>query len=135
MIGREEVPAEYLIGQCKVTLEHRGHLSVEVFPSTELLQDLHGEHEDLSEILLLQHTRTSKPSNPKADKGHVEKDKYERTDLKEALAASVKLHAETNVAGLIGAGELTQQSCKDGAGQSLLPGQIHKRTDVNIILH
>lgn len=56
----------------------------------------------------------------------------ERTDLKYALAASVKLHTEANVAGLIGAGELTQQGCQDGAGQCLLAGHIKANTMVNI---
>ncbi len=60
MIGWKEVPAEHLIGQCKVALENTGHLSVEVVPPTELLQDLHSEHEDLPEILLLQHTHHQK---------------------------------------------------------------------------
>ncbi len=36
----------------------------------------------------------------------------------------MKLHTEANVTGLIRAGELTQQSRQDGAGQSLLAGQI-----------
>lgn len=58
MIGWKEVPTEHLIGQRKVALENTGHLSVEVLPPTELLQDLHSEHEDLHEIVLLQHTHT-----------------------------------------------------------------------------
>ena len=42
------------------------------------------------------------------------------TNLEQALAAAVKLHAETDAAGLTGAGELTEQSSQDGAGQRLL---------------
>lgn len=42
------------------------------------------------------------------------------TNLEQTLAVAVKLHAEANAAGLTGAGELTQQSGKDGAGQRLL---------------
>ena len=59
MIGREEVPAEHLIGQGQVALEHKGHLGVEVLPAAELLENLHGQHEDLPEVLLLQHTQSS----------------------------------------------------------------------------
>lgn len=59
MIGRQEVPAEDLIGQGQVSLEHRGHLSVEVLSATELLQHLHGQHEDLMKVILLNtHIRT-----------------------------------------------------------------------------
>lgn len=46
-----------------------------------------------------------------------------RTYLEEALAAAVKLHAEADAAGLAGAGELTEQSGEDGAGQRLLQGE------------
>lgn len=53
MIGRQEVPAEDLIGQGQVSLEHRGHLSVEVLSATELLQHLHGQYEDLTQVVLL----------------------------------------------------------------------------------
>lgn len=53
MIGWQEVPAKDLIGQSQVALEDRGHLGVEVLPAAELLQHLHGQHEDLAEILFL----------------------------------------------------------------------------------
>lgn len=42
------------------------------------------------------------------------------TNLEKTLAAAVKLHAEADAAGLTGAGELTEQSGQDGAGQCLL---------------
>lgn len=42
------------------------------------------------------------------------------TNLKQTLAAAVKLHAEADAAGLAGAGELAEQSRQDGAGQRLL---------------
>lgn len=42
------------------------------------------------------------------------------TNLEQTLAAAVKLHAEADAAGLTGAGELTEQSGQDGAGQCLL---------------
>lgn len=53
IVWRQEVPAEDLIGQCEVALENRRHLSVEVFSAAELLQHLHGQHEDLVEAVLL----------------------------------------------------------------------------------
>lgn len=53
IVWRQEVPAEDLVGQCQVALENRRHLSVEVFPAAELLQHLHGQHEDLVEAVLL----------------------------------------------------------------------------------
>lgn len=58
-----------------------------------------------------------------------------RSDLKDAFAASVKLHTEANVTGLSRAGELTQQSRQDGAGQCLLAGQIMACTAINITFH
>lgn len=42
------------------------------------------------------------------------------TNLEQSLAVTVELHAEANAAGLTGAGELTEQSGQDGAGQRLL---------------
>ncbi|TNN44343.1 hypothetical protein EYF80_045465 [Liparis tanakae] len=54
MIGRQEVPAEHLIGQRQVALEDRRHLGVEVLPAAELLQHLHGQHEDLTQAVLLE---------------------------------------------------------------------------------
>lgn len=54
MIGRQEVPAQDLVGQSQVALEDRGHLGVEVFSAAELLQHLHGHHEDLVEAVLLE---------------------------------------------------------------------------------
>lgn len=53
MIRRQEVPAEHLIGQRQEALEYAGHLSVEVFSAVELLQHLHGHHEDLAQAVLL----------------------------------------------------------------------------------
>ena len=53
MIGRQEVPAEHLVGQGQVFLEDGGHLCAEVVLSTELLQNLHGQHEDLLQVLFL----------------------------------------------------------------------------------
>lgn len=53
MIGRQKVPAEHLIGQGQVSLEDGGHLGAEVFLTTELLQNLHGQHEDLLQVLFL----------------------------------------------------------------------------------
>lgn len=55
-----------------------------------------------------------------------------RTDLKDAFATSVELHTEANVTGLIGAGEFTQQSSQDGAGQCLLAGQIQTCRDTTL---
>lgn len=40
----------------------------------------------------------------------------------------MELHTEADVTGLTGAGELTQQSRQDGAGQCLLAGQIQTCT-------
>lgn len=54
IIGRQEVPAENLVGQSQVALEDRGHLGVEVFPAAELLQHLHGQYEDLTQAILLE---------------------------------------------------------------------------------
>lgn len=42
------------------------------------------------------------------------------TNLEQSLAVTVELHAEADAAGLTGAGELTEQSGQDGAGQRLL---------------
>jgi len=53
MIGRQEVPAEHLIGQRQVSLEDGGHLGAEVLLTTELLQNLHSQHEDLLQVVLL----------------------------------------------------------------------------------
>ena len=44
----------------------------------------------------------------------------DKTNLEETFAAAMKLHTETNAAGLTGAGELTEQRGEDGAGQCLL---------------
>lgn len=46
------------------------------------------------------------------------------TNLEQTLAAAVKLHAEADAAGLTGAGELTEQSGQDGAGQCLLQQRV-----------
>lgn len=54
IIGRQEVPAEDVIGQSQVALEDRRHLGIEVFSAAELLQHLHGHHEDLAEAVLLE---------------------------------------------------------------------------------
>lgn len=54
MIGWQEVPAEDLVGQSQVTLEDRRHLGTEIFSAAELLQHLHGQHEDLTQALLLE---------------------------------------------------------------------------------
>ena len=53
MIRWQEVPAEDLVGQSQVALEDRRHLGVEVFSAAELLQNLHGQHKDLTQALLL----------------------------------------------------------------------------------
>lgn len=53
IIGRQEVPAEDLVGQSQVALEDTRHLGVEVFSAAELLQYLHGQHEDLTQAFLL----------------------------------------------------------------------------------
>lgn len=53
MVRWQEVPAEDLVGQSQVALEDRGHLRIEVFSAAELLQNLHGQHEDLTQALLL----------------------------------------------------------------------------------
>lgn len=58
IVRGQEVPAEDLVGQCEVALENGRHLSVEVFPAAELLQHLHGQHEDLTQAVLLAGTRT-----------------------------------------------------------------------------
>lgn len=65
-------------------------------------------------------------------KEHTENDWGRRTDLKDTFAASMELHTEANVTGLIGAGELTQQSCQDGTGQCLLARQIKTCTDTTL---
>lgn len=57
MIGGQEVPAEDLIGQSQVALKDTGHVSTEVFTPSELLQHLHGHHEDLTQAVLLEWTR------------------------------------------------------------------------------
>lgn len=54
MIGWQEVPAEDLVGQSQVALEDRRHLGVEVLSAAELLQHLHGQHEDLTQAVLLE---------------------------------------------------------------------------------
>lgn len=58
IVWGQEVPAEDLIGQCEVALENGRHLSVEVFPAAELLQHLHGQHEDLTQAVLLVRMKT-----------------------------------------------------------------------------
>lgn len=55
MIGRQEVPAEHLIGQGQVALKDARHLSADVLAPAELLQDLHGHCEDLTKTVLLKH--------------------------------------------------------------------------------
>lgn len=59
MIGWQKVPAEDLIGQSQVALEDGGHLGVEVLPAAELLQHLHGQHEDLAQAVFLKVTTES----------------------------------------------------------------------------
>lgn len=54
MIGRQKVPAEDLVGQSQVALEDARHLGAEVLSSAELLQHLHGQHEDLTQAFLLE---------------------------------------------------------------------------------
>lgn len=60
MIRWQEVPAEDLVGQSQVALEDRGHLGVEVFSPAELLQNLHGQHEDLTQAFLLNKEESKK---------------------------------------------------------------------------
>lgn len=54
IIWRKKVPAEDLVGKREVTLKYRRHLSAEVVPPAELLQDPNREHEDLAKVFLLQ---------------------------------------------------------------------------------
>ena len=46
-------------------------------------------------------------------------------DLELAFAVAVELHAEADVAGLAGAGELAEKRRQDGAGQRLLQTHTH----------
>lgn len=132
MIGRQEVPAEHLVGQSQVALEDWRHLGVEVFPPAELLQHLHGQHEDLTQALLLENERHRQKEIFRSDSEPNKESIGWKMDLEEALAAAVELHAEADAAGLAGAGELAEQSGQDGAGQGLLQhtDQTHtKRKD------
>lgn len=54
MVWRQEVPAEDMVGQGEVALEHGRHLGTKVLPLAELLQHLHRQQEDLAEVFLLQ---------------------------------------------------------------------------------
>lgn len=60
IVGGQEVPAEDLVGQSEVALEDGWHLGVKVFSAAELLQHLHGQHEDLTQAILLMVTNTWK---------------------------------------------------------------------------
>lgn len=60
IVGGQEVPAEDLVGQSEVALEDGWHLGIEVFSAAELLQHLHGQHEDLTQTVLLMVTNTWK---------------------------------------------------------------------------
>lgn len=53
MVWRQEVPAEDVVGQGEVALEHGRHLGAEVLPPAELLQHLYRQQEDLAEVFLL----------------------------------------------------------------------------------
>lgn len=53
MVWRQEVPAEDVVGQGEVALEHGRHLGTEVLPPAEFLQHLYRQQEDLAEVFLL----------------------------------------------------------------------------------
>lgn len=54
IVWRKEVPAQDLVGEGQVALEHGRHLGAEVLPPAEFLQDFHRQQEDLTEVFFLQ---------------------------------------------------------------------------------
>ena len=53
MVWRQEVPAEDVVGQGEVALEHGRHLGAEVLLQAEIPPHLHRQQEDLAEVFLL----------------------------------------------------------------------------------
>lgn len=53
MVWRQEVPAEDVVGQGEVALEHGRHLGAKVLLQAEIPKHLHRQQEDLAEVFLL----------------------------------------------------------------------------------
>lgn len=55
-VWRKKVPAQDVVGEGKVALEHGRHLGAEALAPAELLKDSHGQQENLAQVFFLKNS-------------------------------------------------------------------------------